>query len=198
MSFRVKEAYSFYRDFILANFRARKPFYEDRKIHRLNGAVPAQDWEVFGAILVNDFGNDEPYGSDLTSHEIKSTKRRKSGTKFEYQYHKKAWREKLAHDRTIDHVFILYESGYEDLEVYVLKPQPFAEHVESQDWFGKLRARYGGDTDNNRGRCDVHLTQVQSRGSVVMQVRGGQLASLPMQQSPQSRPQSRPQKLSLF
>lgn len=184
MSLRIEDAYSFYRGCILAGFRARKPFYEERNIRRLDGAVPAQDWEVFGAILVDDVGNDKSYGSDLVNHEVKSIKRVNNSPQFEYQYHKKAWREKLEHDKTIDHVFILYENGYEDLEVHMLEPEPFVRHVESKDWSGKLQAKY--EEDRDRGRCAIPFTLARSKGRTVMKIKDGELAPLPEQVFPLS------------
>ena len=178
MSYRVQEAYNFYRDYIQAGFEARRPFYEERNIQRLEGAVPAQDWEVFGAILVDDVGDDSPYGADLTRHEIKSKKKKPNKSpSFEYQYHKNAWREKLAHDKTINHVFVVYESGYESFEAYTLGPEPFARHVEEKGWFEKLRAKY--EEEKDRGRCNIPFTLVRGEGSMILKVENGRLSRLP-------------------
>ena len=71
MTYHVAEAYEFYRACLLSPLEAKAPHFEERNI-KMEGVIHHRDWEVFIAILVDDVGNPEPYGADLTRHEVKS------------------------------------------------------------------------------------------------------------------------------
>lgn len=168
MSYRSEEAYGYYAEHILAPLRAKTPFYEERNVPR-EGLVPFRDWEVLVSILVDDKGSALRSGSDLTNHEVKSAKR---GGSFEYQYHRNHGREKLEHDLTIEHLFVVYESDYENVDVYALGPERFAEVGEP--WRQQLIEAYENPR-NQRFRRGVSFRKVVDEGRLVMSIRDGEL-----------------------
>lgn len=172
MSYRVQEAYRYYADHILAPLRAKTPIYADRNIP-MEGLVPFRDWEVLIAILTDDRGSALRSGSDLMSHEVKSAKK---GGSFEYQYHRNHGLDKLEHDLTIEHLYVVYESGYLGFDVYAFTVKQFAEVAEL--WREQLPLAYQNPR-NQRFRRSVPYRKVVEEGGLVMSVRDGQLAEQP-------------------
>lgn len=170
MSYHVDAAYTYYVDHILGPLRAKTPFYEERQIP-MEGLVSFRDWEVFAAILTDDKGSALRSGSDLGNHEVKSAKK---GGSFEYQYHRNHGREKLEHDLAIEHLFVVYESNYQNVDVYVLGPEQFTDVAES--WREQLVEAYANPR-NQRFRKSVSYGKVIEEGTPIMQIRDGSLIS---------------------
>lgn len=168
MSYRIEEAYGYYLDHILAPLRAKTPIYEDRNIP-MEGLVPFRDWEVMGAILVDDRGTATRSGADLANHEVKSAKRPGS---FEYQYHRTHGVEKLDHDLTIEHLYVVYESGYGNIDVYSLTAEQFAEIGNA--WREGLVEAYRNPR-NQRYRRTMPYHNVVEGSRLIMRIRDGLL-----------------------
>jgi hypothetical protein len=168
VSYRIYEAYDYYAEHILAPLRAKEPIYTERNIAMV-GLVPSRDWEVMGAILVDDRGDASRSGSDLQNHEIKSAK---AGGSFEYQYHRNRGVEKLDHDLTIEHVYVIYQEGYLDVDVYSLTAERFAEVGET--WRPGLIENYR-TAARQRYRKSIPKRKVLTEGRAVMRIRGGEL-----------------------
>lgn len=168
MSYRIREAYDYYARHILAPLRAKQPVYEERNIN-MEGLVPSRDWEVMGAILADDRGSASRSGSDLLNHEIKSAK---EGGSFEYQCHRNHGVEKLDHDLTIEHLYVVYQSGYLDVDVYAVSAEQFAEVGET--WRAGLLENYR-TAARPRYRKNMPRRKVLREGRAVMRIRDGEL-----------------------
>lgn len=168
MSYRIRDAYAYYAEHILAPLRAKEPIYRDRNI-AMGGLVASRDWEVMGAILVDDRGDASGSGSDLLNHEIKSAG---EGRSFEYQYHRNRGVEKLDHDLTIEHVYVVYQEGCLNVDVYSLTAEQFAEVGET--WRSGLIENYRA-ASRQRYRKNVPRRKVLKEGRIIMSVRDGKL-----------------------
>ena len=168
MSYRIREAYGYYAEHILAPLRAKKPIYDERNIP-MEGVVSFRDWEVMAAILAEDRGDASRSGSDLVNHEVKSAK---EGGSFEYQYHRNHGLEKLDHDLQIEHLYVIYQEGCLDVDVYSLTAEQFAEVGET--WRPGLIENYR-TAARQRYRKNMPRRKVLTEGRVVMRIRGGEL-----------------------
>ncbi len=168
MSYRQEEAFAYYEEHILAPLRAKRPIYEERNIP-MEGVVPFRDWEVMTAILADDRGSALRSGADLLHHEVKSAK---EGGSFEYQYHRSHGVEKLDHDLTIEHLYVVYRSGYLDVDVYSLSAEQFAEVGET--WRDGLIENYR-TAARQRYRKNMPRRKVLGEGTAVMRIRDGEL-----------------------
>lgn len=168
MAYRFDKAFAYYEEHILRPLRAKKPIYDERNVP-MEGVVPFRDWEVMAAILADDRGSSLRSGADLQRHEVKSAK---EGGSFEYQYHRSHGVEKLDHDLTIEHLYVVYQSGYFDVDIYVLSAAQFAEVGEK--WREPLLENYRSEA-RQRFRRNMPRRKVLREGRVVMQVRDGRL-----------------------
>ena len=135
------------------------------------GSVPSIDWELFGALLTGDERKVTGYGSDLKTFEVKSAV---EGGSFEYQYHKHGGVAKLDEDKIVDHIFITYSRGYQDVTVRLVKGSELAPRFEG--WRPALIKAYRGqDDDDQRFRRSVALGYVRKNGLTVMTITGGKL-----------------------
>ncbi len=177
MNYKVAEAFAYYKEHILAPLQAKLPVYEDRNIP-MEGVVPFRDWEVMAAILVDDRSSASRSGSDLLNHEVKSAK---EGGSFEYQYHRSHGVEKLDHDLSIEHLYVVYHSGYLDVDVYSLSAEQFA--IVGGTWREGLIENYR-TRGRQRYRKSMPRQKVMQEGRLVMRIKDGRLAELPSQESP--------------
>lgn len=168
MSYQIKKAFDYYEKHILAPLKAKRPIYEDRNIP-MEGVVSFRDWEVMSAILVDDRGSALRSGSDLLNHEVKSAK---EGGSFEYQYHRSHGVEKLDHDLKIEHLYVVYQSGYLNVDVYSLSADQFAEIGET--WREGLMKNFR-DPARQRYRKNMPRQKVLREGRLVMKIRKGRL-----------------------
>ena len=168
MSYRVGDAYAYYVEHILSPLNAKKPIYDERNIP-MEGVVSFRDWEVMAAILADDRGDASRSGSDLVNHEVKSAK---EGGSFEYQYHRNHGLEKLDHDLTIEHLYVIYKAGYLDVDVYSLTAEQFAEVGEA--WRPGLIENYR-TASRQRYRKNMPRQKVLNQGRVAMSIKGGEL-----------------------
>lgn len=168
MDYQLEEAFAYYEEHILGPLQAKRPSYEERNVP-MEGVVSFRDWEVMAAILADDRGSALRSGADLQHHEDKSAK---EGGSFEYQYHRSHGVEKLDHDLTIEHLYVVYQSGYFDVDIYVLSAAQFAEVGEK--WREPLLENYRSEA-RQRFRRNMPRRKVLREGRVVMQIRDGRL-----------------------
>ncbi len=166
VNYHVKEAFEFYKKFIF-----NKGHQELLTQHRLHvaGSVPSGDWELFGAILTGDDGKGG-YGSDLNSHEIKSSVDKSS---FEYQYHLHGGRTKLQEDMKVDHVFISYSADYGDIEVRLVRGANLKNIFSS--WLPGLIKNYEGPNRRQRYRKSIPYGIVKKLGQLLLKTQNGEL-----------------------
>lgn len=168
MEYHPNEAFAYYRKHILDPLLAKTPTYKERAIP-MEGVVSFRDWEVMAAILVDDRGSEQRSGADLRGHEVKSAK---EGGSFEYQYHRSRGVEKLDHDLTIEHLYVVYQSGYLDVDVYALSADQFTEVGET--WREGLLENYR-TAARQRYRKNMPRKKVLREGRVVMRIKNGRL-----------------------
>jgi hypothetical protein len=165
MKFNVGEAFSFYEKYILGGSEKRR-LQEERNF---KPSVPSSDWELLGAILVGEnasAGN----GADLESFEVKSS----ADGSFEYQYHRKSWKDKLKEDMSVDHLLVAYDEGYRDIEVWAAAGDQLKDKFK--DWIPEAREAYSGEDPDYRFRRNITLRQAKERGAnLVMAISDGQL-----------------------
>jgi len=162
----LEKAIGFYQTHVLDCNAQLEPLLET---YRFPSRLPFWKWELFAAILVGDvcrsYTNE---GADLTRHEVKSRLNRQS---FEYQYHKNSWREKLAKEPLIRHVYISYWPGFRDLDVRIVEGQDLAHHFTS--WEPGLIEAYETDRPSQRFRRRIPFREVVEKGSLYLRIRNG-------------------------
>ncbi len=161
----VPTAYWFYKNYLLDATRNKAEVYEQYGF--LSPSVPFIDWEVFAAILFRDRAK-SGYGADLERHEVKSAA---MGSSFEYQYHKFRGLDKLEEDQRIDHVFISYANGYQDLDVYYMRAAKIATIF--QGWKLELVENY--QAGRQRFRKSIPFGYVRREGWLILAIRNGEL-----------------------
>jgi len=90
------------------------------------GSVSPVDWELFGALLVDQ--KKVQFGPDLFHYEIKSTVEKSS---VEYQYHLKNGTEKFKHDMVANQVFVCYHSDYANVDVRMAHGSVFSDYFKT-------------------------------------------------------------------
>ena len=140
----------------------------------INGLVSGKDWEVFGAILLEDEAADgycgNGKGADLQHYEVKSCVNKNGNGCYEYQYHRNTGHEKLKEEtELVDHAFIFYKPKYKDFEVWTVNQKYIQEHTEGEDWSGRIRENYEG-TNKQRCRLRVPHTLVKDKGELILKV----------------------------
>jgi hypothetical protein len=175
--FYIEAAFAFYEQFILKYSRAKAAIYQQYGF-TLQGSVSPKEWEVFAAILLGDRarpGN----GADLIQHEVKSAMTTNNG--FEYQYHKTHGLEKLAADKTVDHVFISLNPTYSDIEVWWVDRQQLIPIFDS--WLPELQTNYQAN-GKQRFRRSISRGTVRQYGQKILVIAQGQLVDLTESQLP--------------
>ncbi len=163
----VREAYSFYRTYILEYSRDKAEIYGQYGFS-LQGSVGSKDWEVFAAILLNDrarTGN----GADLMNHEVKSAV---IGGSFEYQYHRNRGLNKLTDERDVDHIFVARSETYMNVEVWLVERSKMFSTFDK--WLPELLQNYE-TPDRQRFRRSVTYGFVRSQGIMLLAISGGEL-----------------------
>ncbi len=163
----VEAAFDFYQRFILQYSQDKAAIYACYSFS-LQGSVGSKDWEVFAAILLGDRARPGD-GADLIKHEVKSAV---TGNSFEYQYHKHHGIEKLAADKTIDHVFIVRNETYTDVEVWLVDRVHLVPLFER--WLPELQVNYETDA-RQRFRKSVGYGFVRQYGWKLLTIVAGEL-----------------------
>ncbi len=165
-SFFIYEAYQYYRQDIFNEVRIELMQAYNIPIP---GSVSHRLWQLFGAILTGRMGRSGP-GLDLQDYEVKSSM---EGTSFEYQYHLNTGETKLLEDMRADHIFISYSPDYQNVTVRTMNGSSLAPLFQS--WLPGLQSRYESQESNRRYRRNVPFGTVKKYGTMIMQIRGGQL-----------------------
>jgi hypothetical protein len=154
-------AYTFYEKHIRMPVLHKLDAYRAVNV-AINGAVSYRDWEVFSGLLVWDRGDGKVGGSDLTCHEVKSSK----NCCYEYQYYPSGGVEKFHRDMKVNHVWIHYTNDYQDLTVRV------AHSHEVQP----IIAPWYNDILVNSNRKDFKVKEVRKTISLARSEKVGRLA----------------------
>ncbi len=161
----VLTAYWFYKNYLLDTTRNKSEIYQ--RYGFLAPPVSFIDWEVFAAILLRDRAKSGD-GADLERHEVKSAG---MGSSFEYQYHKFHGLDKLEEDKSVNHVYISYTKGYQDIDVYILQDVRVATIFEG--WKSELIANY--QAGRQRFRKSIPAGYVRREGLLILAIREGEL-----------------------
>lgn len=121
--------------------------------------------KFFASMLVRDLGRKLGAGIDLANYEVKSAKRPGS---YEYQYHKKTGREKLASDAQVGHLFFDYPENLSEVDLRYLHGSAMAE------FFGKWLEEYP-DPYPQRYRKQIPYSFVRENGTLLMQLKDGEV-----------------------
>jgi hypothetical protein len=171
-SLQTAEAFSFYQEFILQHSQNKAMIYAHYGF-TLQGSVGSKDWEVFAAILLNDRARPGD-GADLLQYEVKSAV---LGNSFEYQYHKHHGREKLANDKTVDHLFVTRNDSFTVVEVWLVDRSKMIPIFDR--WLPELLQNYAQNSNRQRFRKSVSYGFVTQQGTKLMAINAGQICSLP-------------------
>ena len=123
---------------------------------------------MFASILVRNTGAGTASGPDLSDYEVKSAK---DDNAFEYQYHKKSWRQKLAADRQAGHLFISHRDELRRVEVRYCDGKDLAEFFDK--WEGE---RPYADTNQQRFRRSVSYGWVIAHATSLLLIEDGEAA----------------------
>lgn len=141
--------------------------------YKFPSRLPFWKWELFAAILVGDvcrsYTNE---GADLTKHEVKSRLNKHS---FEYQYHKNSWRDKLAKESLIHHIYISYWPGYKNIDVRIVDGKELTHHFTS--WEPELIEAYESGRPRQRFRRRISFKEIVEKGSLLLRIRNGRKIS---------------------
>lgn len=147
------------------------PLQSRARLFRRRGLRPrvvmSEDWEVFSAILLRDPGRSTPSGPDLADYEVKSAV---YGNAFEYQYHRRSWREKLTADRHSGHVFISHRDDLAFVEVRVADGEALSEFFQA--W--EAENPYA-DARRQRFRKSVPFQWVEEHAALLLRIEEGEV-----------------------
>jgi hypothetical protein len=163
----VQDAYSFYKTYILDYSRDKSEIYE-RYGFSLQGSIGSKDWEVFAAILLDDRAR-QGDGADLVNYEVKSAV---IGGSFEYQYHRNRGLDKLADDRSVDHIFIARSEDYTTLEIWLIDRTQMTPIFDK--WLPELQQNYE-TAERQRFRRSVTHGFVRTHGLQLLTIIDGAL-----------------------
>lgn len=156
-------AFTYYKEFIIS--RPKLTMFKKYNFN-VNGCVSSHDWELFCAIL---FDANKTYGlCDLEQYEVKSAKR---GGAFEYQYHRCSGLRKMDSDAKINHVFVIYDNEYQDVDVYILNYNVMKKIIAN--WKRHFKQNYLDG--KQRFRKSIGYRFMLRHSTAIMRIRDGQL-----------------------
>ena len=118
-----EKALMFFHAYMYGPLQGKLRLYGARGV-RSTGSAMSSDWEVFASILVKDLGRKLAGGIDLSNHEVKSAV---DGGSYEYQYHKKTGREKLARDMEVGHLFFDHAANLRKVNLHYVHGSQMSE-----------------------------------------------------------------------
>ena len=160
----VQAALIYFHAYMYGPYRGRVRLFQQRGLEPR--MVMSEDWEVFASILLKAMGAASRSGPDLGSHEVKSAV---YGGSFEYQYHRKSWKEKLAADRCAGHVFIWHRDELSHVEVWFCEGSGLDEHFGA--WEAEAPYSEGGQ---QRFRKNVGAGWVRKNASLLLRIVNGE------------------------
>jgi hypothetical protein len=165
-----KKAMEFYRTHLLQSNAELDPLLQT---YNFKSELPSWKWELFIAILVGDIatakGRRGTKGADLLRHEVKTAQ---NGRDFEYQYHKKSWREKLEKESLINHVYVSYHDGFQELDVRLVPGRALTHHFES--WRPEIIENYECEKPKQRFRRRIAYKEVVEKGQMLLRIKNGE------------------------
>lgn len=154
----------FFHAYMYGPLQGKLRLYGAREIPTGSVAM-SSDWEVFASMLVNDMGRKFGPGIDLANHEVKSAKR---GGSYEYQYHKKEGRGKLAKDMKVGHLFFDYFDNLREVDLR------YAHGSKMKPFFEKWLREYP-DPYPQRYRKNIPYGWVKENGILLMTIKDGEV-----------------------
>lgn len=159
-----EKALMFFHAYMYGPLQGKLRLYKARDV-RPAGKVMSSDWEVFASILVKDVGKKLSSGVDLSGNEVKSAEK---GGNFEYQYHKKAGKQKLEADISVGHLFFEHDNNLRWVELRFLHGSALRE------FFEKWREEYP-DPYPQRYRRSIPNGFVRKKGTLLMRLLDGEV-----------------------
>jgi hypothetical protein len=159
-----EKALMFFHAYMYGPLQGKLRLYKARDV-RPAGKVMPSDWEVFASILVRDVGKKLSSGVDLSGNEVKSAEK---GGSFEYQYHKKAGKQKLLDDMSVGHLFFEHDNNLRWVELRYLHGTALREFFEkwSQEYPDPYPQRY---------RRSISNGFVRKNGTLLMRLIDGEV-----------------------
>ena len=154
----------FFHAYMYGPLQGKLRLYSARSV-RAKGGVMSSDWEVFASILVGDLGTKLGAGIDLSGYEVKSAGPNAS---YEYQYHKKSGKEKLARDAEVGHLFFEYADNLRRVDLR------YAHGFWIKDFFARWLADYP-DPYPQRYRKNIPYGWVKANGILLMTLESGEV-----------------------
>ncbi|CAM4001977.1 hypothetical protein [Deinococcus marmoris] len=136
--------------------------------------ISPDDMELLAAILTRQPRSSEQYGHDLLYAEVKSVSSRRMP--YEYQYYQHGARQKLEAAMTVDHIYINWWNGAEEMLIRTIPGKGLADRFD--EFRAKIDAAYPQDsTENARQRCRVNIPAqiVDDLSETLVEVREGKL-----------------------
>ena len=160
----IEKALLFFHAYMYGPLRGKTRLFEARGVSPR--VAMSEDWELFASILVRDRGVPSQGGLDLERYEVKSALH---GGGFEYQYHRKSWREKLAADREAGHLFISHRDGLRLVEVRYCTGSALASFFDA--WEGE---RPYADDSQQRFRRSVPFGWARDHAALILRLVDGE------------------------
>jgi hypothetical protein len=154
----------FFHAYMYGPLQGKLRLYSARGV-RSGGVAMSSDWEVFASILVRDLGTKLGAGIDLSGHEVKSAER---GGSYEYQYHKRTGREKLAKDATVGHLFFDHADNLRHVDLRYAHGSWMKEFFEA--WLREYPDPYP-----QRYRKNISYRWVKENGVLLMRLTDGEV-----------------------
>ena len=155
----------YFHAYMYGPLRGRVRLYEQRGLQPR--MAMSEDWEIFASILVRNAGAGTMSGLDLEGYEVKSTL---DGSSFEYQYHKRSWREKLDADSTAGHIYISHRDELRHVEVR------YCAGSELSDFFEKWKGEkpYSAENEQQRFRRSIPYGWVKTNAALILRIKDGE------------------------
>lgn len=154
----------FFHAYMFGPLQGKLRLYEARNV-RPGAVASPSDWEVFASMLVRDLGTKLGAGVDLAGHEVKSAG---PGASYEYQYHKKTGKKKLADDAKTGHLFFEYSDYLRRVDLRYAHGSQMREH------FDKWLSAYP-DPYPQRYRKNIPYSWVREHGTLLMTLENGEV-----------------------
>jgi hypothetical protein len=154
----------FFHAYMYGPLQGKLRLYTARGV-RPGSVAMSSDWEVFASMLVNDLGTKLGAGIDLAGHEVKSAG---PSASYEYQYHKKSGRDKLAKDAVVGHLFFEYSDNLRRVDLRYA-------HGSSMGQFFDAWLRAYPDPYPQRYRKNIPYGWVKENGLLLMTLKNGEV-----------------------
>ncbi len=159
-----EKALMFFHAYMYGPLQGKLRLYGARNV-RFTVAMPS-DWEVFASMLVRDLGLKQSAGVDLSHHEVKSAV---DEGDYEYQYHKRSGKQKIAHDMKVGHLFFEHADNLRMVNLRYAHGSQLNEFFHA--WDQELSLPYKGQ----RFRRVIPFAWVKKNGILLMTITNGEV-----------------------